>query len=1138
MTPPQPFSDFLLFLRTRGFDVGLAQFQDLARLCESLSDELALDRQLLSRSIAGLLARSQEERDDIEKLFFVYYAEAFVRDPEVRLSQADAVQKGVFRDEVVKLQQKPPTRWKRRLALLLLPLLICGFAVLGYRKWFPKLPPAQEHKQEKPPDKEPEKGQGPSPPGSAPELPLPDLGPPLHLFHFEDAAKYVVPVPVLLFVGLFVFFRRRGLRGWAKKYWRAIRNDLGGGQLADIPFGKLLGPALDRGDLEDMATILGRSDDRPSSRALDGEKTVQETVKRGALPQLVYLRRSAARTILLLCDVSSDMRLWRRKTEALVDGLRRRGVPLLVRYFDGDAEYVSDQPFGRPESLAQVMRLYPDAGLLVVSAGVGIYDRDQPGKRADWLSLCERYRLRIWLHPVLSRSVWRKPLRRRDFPLRVLPMSRKGLLAAAYDLAQEKERRRHIAKADAATERSATDEDKQRLLQLLSLWPDAPLDLADYLRQKFCPQVPEEALLHVLAQSQDLSGQRLRFSEAELAQHFAQLQKQDAHLQTAAEVAQRLEERVRRDFLAVLHKHEPTDKSGIEHMQWRLRCAMQKLYLHDAEDRSANEAVAALRELAAGPLWEDVADALDPLGVPLHPQPRGRASRPLSTPVQEKLQKEVLGLIQQTAGGKVQIPRERKEVTTAGVGRPSALALAVRLLFPTLVLGSLIALGVWKKGIGQETREHVEAYRIETNPLESTESTQATLDISAQKPDAPRQVTLCENEKCQSDIYFTVTLNGERLRHFVKRQKEDRRYHVRARLANGVWGYSKQVLVAGYTPPPVGELLVHFVSEGKSVEKATFAVTDATGKAVQAESDKRLALRSGPVRIVGEVKPYAPFEKAAEVKKDTLETVTIDLGKLPPPPGMVEIPAGSFLMGSNDGDADEKPVHRVTLPTYYFDQYEVTMDDYQKCVRAGRCSSLEKTVKYEGYSEEDVKKWSPFCNVNQRGKGRHPVNCVDWSQAAAYCKWAGKRLPTEEEWEYAARGTDGRKYPWGNEAPRAGLLNACGSECIEMSKTKGFDGWKSMYSGNDGWEMTAPVGSVKGDKSPFGVMDLGGNVTEWVQDWYRDSYQKSDGPTKKRSLRGASWRHGNPSVARAPNRFGDSPEFRGFLVGFRCARTK
>ncbi len=222
------------------------------------------------------------------------------------------------------------------------------------------------------------------------------------------------------------------------------------------------------------------------------------------------------------------------------------------------------------------------------------------------------------------------------------------------------------------------------------------------------------------------------------------------------------------------------------------------------------------------------------------------------------------------------------------------------------------------------------------------------------------------------------------------RQSEDRYYHVRAKLPSGAWAYSKQILIPGYQPPPMGELLVHFLSEGKEVSGVSFFVLDATGKRQSVEADKRQSLRAGPVSIAGEFKPYPPFAKDSEVKANAVQVVSIDLGEPPPPPGMVKIPAGSFQMGSNDGDDDEKPVHRVTLPTYYLDQYEVTMEQYQGCVKADGCTRLEKTVVAEGvYSEEDVKKYSPLCNVNQRGRGRHPVNCVDWNQAAAYCKWAG-----------------------------------------------------------------------------------------------------------------------------------------------------
>jgi len=170
--------------------------------------------------------------------------------------------------------------------------------------------------------------------------------------------------------------------------------------------------------------------------------------------------------------------------------------------------------------------------------------------------------------------------------------------------------------------------------------------------------------------------------------------------------------------------------------------------------------------------------------------------------------------------------------------------------------------------------------------------------------------------------------------------------------------------------------------------------------------------------------------------------------------GMCLIPAGSFWMGcnsavDNDCDSDESPYHEVTLSGYYIDKTEVTVDDYADCVTAGACTAPSTA--------------SSYCNWEVSGKGNHPVNCVNWSQAGEYCTWAGKRLPTEAEWEKAARGTDGRKYPWGNEdatceyAVMDDGVNGCGTDST--------------------WNVCSK--SPAGD-SPYGLCDMSGNVWEWV----------------------------------------------------------
>jgi eukaryotic-like serine/threonine-protein kinase len=256
------------------------------------------------------------------------------------------------------------------------------------------------------------------------------------------------------------------------------------------------------------------------------------------------------------------------------------------------------------------------------------------------------------------------------------------------------------------------------------------------------------------------------------------------------------------------------------------------------------------------------------------------------------------------------------------------------------------------------------------------------------------------------------------------------------------------------------------------------------------------------------------------------------------PEGMVRVPAGSFQMGSPEGrgGADEHPRHEVKLSAYCIDRTEVTVAAYEACVAAGACLAAPRTVKWSGYSAEDVERYSRWCNRGNRPK--HPLNCVDWDQATAYCSWAGKRLPTEAEWEYAARGNTGREFPWGDEAPSAKRLNACGRECVAMARRELGVEWTAIYDDDDGWETTAPVGSYPDGASPFGVLDLAGNVWEWMADWY-GPYSSSPGGAKigtSRVTRGGGWYSEDAGWVRSAGRLWVEPIYRRFSLGFRCAR--
>ncbi|HRI37562.1 MAG TPA: formylglycine-generating enzyme family protein [Nitrospira sp.] len=233
---------------------------------------------------------------------------------------------------------------------------------------------------------------------------------------------------------------------------------------------------------------------------------------------------------------------------------------------------------------------------------------------------------------------------------------------------------------------------------------------------------------------------------------------------------------------------------------------------------------------------------------------------------------------------------------------------------------------------------------------------------------------------------------------------------------------------------------------------------------------------------------------------------------------MVLVPAGEFTMGSNEGHADEKPAHQVYLDAYYIDKHEVTIGQYGEFL--------------------DVNSFDPpplWTTMAQPSYENRPVVNVDWKDASNYCKWAGKRLPTEAEWEKAARGTDGRIYPWGNDPPSPARANF----------GKDRDKWNNH-------EALVPVGQMKEGKSPYGVYDLAGNVWEWVNDWYDPDYyaaspsRNPQGPIsgKFKVIRGGSWDLAPERLRSAQRDLNiptttdyDSPAYRNFNSGFRCAKN-
>ena len=248
---------------------------------------------------------------------------------------------------------------------------------------------------------------------------------------------------------------------------------------------------------------------------------------------------------------------------------------------------------------------------------------------------------------------------------------------------------------------------------------------------------------------------------------------------------------------------------------------------------------------------------------------------------------------------------------------------------------------------------------------------------------------------------------------------------------------------------------------------------------------------------------------------------------------VIYVPGGRFVMGAQasapdepgydpGAGADEAPPHRVELSPFWLHRYEVAAEDYAACVTAGACAG------------DGVRADGLHCTYGDAALGDHPVTGVTWSGARDYCAWIGGALPTEARWEYAARGTDGRRYPWGNEEANCGIARMARTDAVEL--------WNDEFTGCM-YDGTRPVTRMTyGGWSAFGATDMAGSVWEWVADRYGE-YAVADPPPRnpvgpadgaRRVQRGGGFDDG-PEALRSANRAHLAPHARLCDVGFRCA---
>jgi formylglycine-generating enzyme required for sulfatase activity/serine/threonine protein kinase len=269
------------------------------------------------------------------------------------------------------------------------------------------------------------------------------------------------------------------------------------------------------------------------------------------------------------------------------------------------------------------------------------------------------------------------------------------------------------------------------------------------------------------------------------------------------------------------------------------------------------------------------------------------------------------------------------------------------------------------------------------------------------------------------------------------------------------------------------------------------------------------------------------------------------------PDGMVLVPGGKFFMGSDEPAFKLwQPAHNVTVDTFCIDVTEATAGDYKACSDVGECKRPGSAPDFpKSASETDdahkklVDAYAELCTFGKEGLEKHPINCVSWDLADAFCKVKKKRLPTEAEWEFAARGSDGRKFPWGDEPGMKDHMNAAGLEFNKWEVAHQLKPSPRMYDYDDGFAGTAPVGSFPKGRTKYGADDFIGNVWEWTADWF-ETYKAEEqinpkgAPTgDRKAIRGGGFNGGIVLWLNPAFRFHQLATASAPGIGFRCVTT-